>query len=395
MAKQIEILTQAQCEEAEIKEKEYQLNDGAGLYLIVRPSGSKAFNLVVYHGGKRYSHAIGTLKEMSLKQARVLAKAKRTQIEKVPTNNALIAFSITFKEVFSEWIGIKRKTTNEKTLNRWSYYNKAYFKDFENKKIRDVNRADIMHSLNDYIVEQKLESFKKALGALNQVFSHAILRDYCELNPAVAIKPKDLKQYFVKSKTKHFSYLKEIEEVRKLKEAILTSEMTPSLKRLVMFQLYNVTRPGEARLAQWCEIDLEKGIWTIPSDKMKAGEAHTITLSKQVLEMLKILNTHSHTQKDYIFKSLKLKEFSQNAVNVALKRLGYTSDILQPHGLRATFATIMNEKQDEHGLSDNIIQSCLAHKIGNSIARAYNHATYERQKAKLYQFWADLLGDII
>ena len=92
---------------------------------------------------------------------------------------------------------------------------------------------------------------------------------------------------------------------------------------------------------------------------------------------------------------MKLKEFSQNAVNVALKRLGYTSDILQPHGLRATFATIMNEKQDEHGLSDNIIQSCLAHKIGNSIARAYNHATYERQKAKLYQFWADLLGDII
>ena len=110
--------------------------------------------------------------------------------------------------------------------------------------------------------------------------------------------------------------------------------------------------------------------------------------------MLERVSVHAHKKTDYIFKSLKGGVFSENAINAMLKRLGYSGDIFTAHGVRATFTTILNDRQDEHGLSDNIIQACLAHKIGDSVARSYNHANFERLKAKLYQYWADLLGDI-
>lgn len=395
MAKLTERLTQTQCDQAEIKAKEYQLSDGGGLYLITRPNAKKFFNLIVYRGGKRYSNKIGDLNEITLKEARILAKRKKQEIEAIPLNTKANNLRITFKEVFSKWIAQKAKSTEPKTIARWEYYNKAFFKDFEHKKMRDIGTADIIHALDDYIQEQRKESFLKALSAIKQVFDFSILLEYCETNPTNAIaKSANLKSIFANVRVKHRSFLSSIDEVKELKERIILSNATPSLKRLALFTLYNVTRPSEARLARWGEIDFKRGVWTIPAQRMKAREAHSITLSNQMLKMLTIISTHKHSQKDLIFQSLTLKEYSQNALNAMLKKLGYTSDILQPHGLRATFATIMNELQDKHGLSDNIIQACLAHKIGNSIARAYNHATYTKQKAKLYQFWADLLGDI-
>ena len=391
MAKVIERLEQKQCELAQPKEKSYLLNDGAGLYLTIQPNGKKLFNLVFGYGGKRISKALGELGKITLKEARELAKIKRAEIESVPKDTTAHNLKITFKAVFKEWIATKIDHTAADTLSRWEYYNKAYFVDFENKKMRDISTGDIMRALDDYLKEQKKESFKKALGVLKAVFNHAILYNYCEINQAskIAIKP-----LFTKIKTKHISYFSELGQVKELKERILASRATPPLKRLAIFLLYNVTRPSEARLAQWCEIDLEKGIWTIPAHKMKMREAHTIQLSRQIREMLGRVSVHAHKKTDYIFKSLKGGVFSENAINAMLKRLGYSGDIFTAHGVRATFTTILNDRQDEHGLSDNIIQACLAHKIGDSVARSYNHANFERLKAKLYQYWADLLGDI-
>ena len=112
--------------------------------------------------------------------------------------------------------------------------------------------------------------------------------------------------------------------------------------------------------------------------------------------MIKELDTHPHSKEDYIFKNSRNdKEYSENAINTMLKRLGYAKEELTPHGLTGTFSTILNDKLDAHGLSSDVIEACLAHSISNKTARSYNHAQYEKQKAKLLEYWGNLLGDII
>ena len=396
MAKVTEKLTQSQCERAKPKEKDYKLVDGGGLYLLVKANGSKLFYYKKQRNGKIYNYALGNLKDITLKEVRVLANKKLAEVESISQKTELKALKITFAEVWEEWIENEPKQTKAdlELLSRRKFYFKSFFKSFANEKMRDITSADIIRALDDYRINKQKASFKKAKTAISKCFDYGITMTYCDDNPAKKIS---LEQLFRGIKTKNYAYLKTIDEVIELKKRVINStSITPPLRRLFLFQLYTATRPSEARLAQWQEIDLQTGVWTIPEHKMKMEVEHTVTLSSPILKMIKELDTHPHSKEDYIFKNSRNdKEYSENAINTMLKRLGYAKEELTPHGLRGTFSTILNDKLDEHGLSSDIIEACLAHSIGNRTARSYNHAQYEKQKAKLLEYWGNLLGDII
>ena len=125
-------------------------------------------------------------------------------------------------------------------------------------------------------------------------------------------------------------------------------------------------RPGELRHAEWTEFDSEgqEPHWRIPAEKMKMGEQHIVPLSKQALALLRELQPLTGTG-PYLFPSIRSQSrpMSDNTVNAALRRLGYTSDEMTGHGFRSLASTCLNEQ----GYHPDLIELQLAHAERNQV----------------------------
>lgn len=391
------ILTALQVKQAKAKEKEYLLGDGGNLFVRIRPNGSKYYEIIVRINGKKRRVSLGDATIISLEQARKLCEKELIRLKGLPKG---MENKIDFKTASDEFLEIKQK--------QWSqdHYKKAllYFKNFQEyfgrMEVSKINKADIIKSLSKYEKEQKRASFVKATTILKVFFDWAIERNICEYNIASNI---NILAIFGKAKETHHPHLNDISKVIALKNSIVEYWGVYQLRLCALLQLYTAVRPSEARLASWEEFDLEKGIWTIPAERLnvdkkgKTGIAQEIQLSSQILKALREWAEMNAELKGFVFKSPKssLKPLSEASGVGMLKNLGYdTSNTIDMHGFRGTFSTIANELYDEHGFAPHIIDSCLGHKQKDRIEAAYNHATFKNQKAKLLQWWGDKLGEI-
>jgi integrase len=152
-------------------------------------------------------------------------------------------------------------------------------------------------------------------------------------------------------------------------------------------------RPGELRHAEWSEFDMEghEPHWRIPGEKMKMGEQHVVPLSKQAVALLRELKLVTGQGK-YVFPSVRTRSrpMSENTVNAALRRLGYTSDEMTGHGFRSLASTNLNEQ----GYHPDLIELQLAHAERNQVRAAYNKAQRLPERRKTMQAWADYLDGL-
>ena len=150
-------------------------------------------------------------------------------------------------------------------------------------------------------------------------------------------------------------------------------------------------RPGELRHAEWAEIDFDAAEWRIPAEKMKSRALHVVPLSTQALEVLCELHPLTGHGR-YLFPSERTRErpMSENTVNGALRRLGYSKEEMTGHGFRAMASTILNEK----GWGRDAIERQLAHAERDQIRAAYNHAEHLPERRKMMQWWGDHLKQL-
>ena len=163
----------------------------------------------------------------------------------------------------------------------------------------------------------------------------------------------------------------------------------PTLKAALQLALLTMTRPGEVRHMKRSEIVFPRALWRIPAERMKMRRPHDVPLSRQALAVLEgIWDMSRH---ELILPSLRspLKPLSENAMNSALRRMGYTKDEVTAHGFRSSASTILNER----GFNPQVIEAALAHQDENEVRRTYNRAQYWPERVKLLQAWADLLDE--
>ena len=150
-------------------------------------------------------------------------------------------------------------------------------------------------------------------------------------------------------------------------------------------------RPGELRQAEWREINLDASEWRLPAKKMKSRADHIVPLSTQAVAILREMHPLTGAG-NYVFPGAQSsrRPMSENAVNGALRRLGYEKAELTGHGFRAMASTLLHEQ----GWKSDVIERQLAHKERNAVKAAYNHAEHLPERRKMMQQWADYLDKL-
>ncbi|MCI4684766.1 site-specific integrase [Rhodoblastus acidophilus] len=174
--------------------------------------------------------------------------------------------------------------------------------------------------------------------------------------------------------------------------AIATYEGAPETKAALGLLPLTFVRPGELRAAEWAEFDLDAAVWAIPAEKMKMKRPHRVPLAPQAVVILRDLQKLTGAGK-LLFPSIRsaTRCMSENTINAALRRLGFSKDEMTGHGFRSAASSILNES----GLwNSDAIERQLAHVDNDSIRRAYARADFWDERVRMMAWWADKCDEL-
>jgi len=375
--------------------KQRKLYDSGGLFLLVSPSGGKWWRFKYRFGGKEKLLSFGTYPQVSLKDARddrdKAKKLLRNRIDPALERKAVKQAESglgSFDAVAREWLS--------KFSNSWSTSHTRTIKQrLENyilpnlgtKQINAITAPELLAVLRKIEDRGYIESAHRVKQICGQIFRYAIATGRMERDPAA-----DLKGALTPPKSKRMASIIDPKGVGGLLRAIDDYKGSIVTQCALQFGILTFVRPGELRRAEWEEINFETKEWRIPAEKMKMKTPHIVPLSKPaiaILERIKSLTGQSR----YVFPSERSESrpMSENTVNAALRRMGYTKAELTGHGFRSMASTLLHEK----GWKSDIIERQLAHQERNKVKAAYNHAEHLPERRKLMQDWADYLETLM
>jgi integrase len=233
----------------------------------------------------------------------------------------------------------------------------------------------------------KLDTAHRVRQLASKVFRFAIASGRAERDPA-----QDLRGTLTPPRKGHLAAVTDPKLVGPLLLAIDSYVGTPVVVAALRLSPLVFVRPGELRTARWSEIDLEKGEWGIPAERMKMKEPHMVPLSTQAVAILKGLQPVTE-RSEFVFpgaRSLK-KPMSENAINAALRYMGVDGETMCGHGFRAMARTILDEVL---GFRIDIIEHQLAHAVRDANGRAYNRTSHIDARRQMMQRWADYLDEL-
>lgn len=377
------------------RERFYLLTDGNGLHLLVKPSGSRLWRLRYRFGGKQNMLSLGSFPEISLADAR----ARRDDARKLLANGidpsrqkkldkiaAASAAKNTFGAIVEEHLkNLEESGTAASTMtkNRWYLQNLA--SPLTELPITEITSAEILSLLKKIEKSGRRETARKVRGSIGSVFRLAIITLRATNDPTFP-----LRRALLKPNVQHRPAIIDEVQLGALMVAIDEYDGWPTIRAALQLTAVTMTRPGEIRFMQRSEIVWPKGMWRIPAVRMKMRRPHDVPLSGQALAVLRDIWPLSEGH-ELVLPSIRspLKALSENAMNAALRRMGYTKDEVCAHGFRSSASTILNER----GYDRDVIEAALAHQDEDQIRATYNRAKYWPQRVKLMQDWADLLDE--
>jgi integrase len=218
------------------------------------------------------------------------------------------------------------------------------------------------------------------------VFRYAIVTGRAERDPAA-----DLRGALITSKTQHRSAITDPREIGALMRAIDAYRGSTVTRLALRLLALCFTRPGELRLAEWSEIDLQAAVWNIPAKRTKMRRPHRVPLSRQAIQILRELHAVTGDGR-YVFPSFYSQGrcLSENALTAALRRMGYAPEEMCAHGFRGMASTRLNEMR----LDGDVVELALGHQDRSVTRRSYNHAERWDDRIALMQTWADELDKL-
>ena len=391
------VLSDAKIRALKPKEKPYKQADFDGLFLLINPGGSKLWRFKYCWMDKEKLLSFGKYPDLSLKQARdkrdaarkVLAEGKDPSFERKREQAAKEAeHRETFGKLANALLEKKRlEGKSASTLAKTEWLHSLLCADLGNYPISQITARDVLVPLRKMEAKGHNESALRMRSAAGQVFRYAIAQGLIENDPTFG-----LKDALTRAPVKQRSALINPQQVGGLMRAIEGFDGQPTTRIALQLLAMTALRPGELRMAEWAEIDLEKAIWTVPAHRAKMRRPHMVPLSPQALGKLNELQTLTGWG-ELLFPSIRSskRSMSENTLNAALRRMGYSGDDMTAHGFRATFSTLANES----GLwSADAIERALAHVERNEIRKAYARGAHWDERVQIATWWGDYLREL-
>ena len=382
----------------------YKKADADGLFLLVKPSG-KYWRMDYRFADKRNTLALGGYPAVSLKEARkrrddaraLLAKdldpSAQKRIDKATVKTAA---ANTFEAIARELHAIKAPSWSPLYALRWlERMEKDLFPTIGKVSIGDVTAPVLLAVLRRVESRGAHETAHTLRQTAGQVFRYGIQTGRCERNPAA-----DLHGALQPIVVTHMAAVLEPVKAGELMRAIDGYIGQPITRAALQLSALLFQRPGNIRAMEWAWIDFDNAMLTIPAQAMKRtihgkanGRPHFVPLAPQavaILQELRPLTGHGQ----YVFPGLRTHDrpMSDNTVNAALRRMGFTGEEMSAHGFRAMARTIMIERLP--GISADVLEAQLAHGKSGPLGAAYDRAEFMEQRRAMMQAWADYLDQL-
>ena len=385
------MLTDAQVRKIKPLDKKKRYSDEKGLYLEVTPSGGRFWRLKYRFNGRESTLTIGSYPEISLAQARRARDEARIQLYNNIDPNTVknqrlqqMDESTLFKSLAMEWMEDRKAVIKETTyLRDLSVFEKDLFPALGDMPIDQIKGKDVLACAKKIEERGALEMAKRSIPLAGRIFRFAIRKGLIENDPTPhlheALKPR---------KVKHMARL-DISEFPPFLERMDRYHGNPMIKTAIQLMTLTFVRTAELRMMEWDEINFETKLWRIPAEKMKMAQPHIVPLSRQALQLIEGLRPLTGN-KQYVFYNHSIaKPMSSNALLCVIRTMGYNGK-MTGHGFRGLASTTLHEQ----GYMHDAIEIQLAHRVGNAVSQAYNHAQHLEYRIKMMQEWSDFIDSL-
>lgn len=398
-----EKLSDLRIRQAAPKDKDYWLDDGGSLRLLIKRTGTKCWRYNYRFGGKQKTLAIGIYPDIKLAQARSArmeaknnisngidpAQKKQDEKRSVHTTDEL-----TFSIMAEEWWNHQKGTWKPDHANRvWKRLKDNSFSSLGHRALDTITPQDVISTIRQVENRNALDVAQRVLQDIRRVCRYAVQTGRLSHNPA-----SELSDVLKPRKTSHRASLPR-EGLPQFLRDLQTYDSKGRLITRLAIELLVLTfvRPGELRGARWEEINLEEKLWRIPANRMKMKTEHIVPLSDQSIAIIEQLRPISG-QYELVFPSERTRTdcMSDNTMRKAIFTLGYDGntkdkDKVTPHGFRATASSILNET----GFNPDAIERQLSHMERNGVRAAYtHHARYLDERREIMTWWANYLDQL-
>ena len=400
------MLIDVQCRNAVCppEKKQIRLADSGGMYLQVSPAGSKRWFLKYRTAGVEKQLALGSYPKVTLAAARKardaakLQKAQGTdplQARKLEKLKGILTDGETFKSVALEWYGKQAPQWSESHAERsLRQLERDLFPWIGDRFMAEIHAMELLAALKKIEDRGALETADRVLMLARQVWDYWL--------PTADLKQRNitegLKGRLMPYRGKSFAAILDPVRMGGLMRAIKGYKGGAIVRTALQLTPYLYQRPGNLRMMEWAELDLDGAMWTIPSMKMKRtkvekeqGEAHTVPLPMQAVTLLRGIQPLTGRGR-YVFPGERSHDrpVSDNSVRSALYALGFGKE-QSWHGFRASARTML---VDELNIDYNVIEANLAHAVKDANGRSYNRTQYVKQRFTMSQQWADYLDKL-
>jgi integrase len=398
MAKIVKPLTNTQVSQAKSNRKIQNLTDGGGLYLHISKAGTKAWRIdfTTPVTKKRVTMTLGQYPEITLAAARQMrADVKyhlangddpRT-IKRDSERQQLLESNNTFAMIAKEYMSRKTHIAPSTIKNNYRQLKRlnAYL---GSMPITDIKPMDVLEACRSAEAQGYIETAVKMRTMAGQVFRYSVQTGRCERDIT-----QDLLGALKTPVVQHHPTILDTDELGRLLNDIDEYQGSVEIKIAIKLMPMLFVRAGELRYALWDEFYLDEGTWTFTPRKTqrRTGLSLIVPLPTQAIALIRELSLHARSQ--YLFPAIHttVQPMSENTMNQALKRLGYSGSKQTVHGFRATARTLIVEKL---GFPEALVEQQLAHRVRDMYGRAYNRTVFLPERKVIMQAWADYLNEL-
>lgn len=386
------MLTNAAVKAARPMARAYKKYDERGLHLFVAPSGVRAWRIKFRFAGKEQLLSIGHYPMLSLDEARVRTDEVRELLERGLDPRVSSSTAASFEPIARAWHDNRRARWSEvHASDVLTSLERDVFPVIGKDPITGIDAITVLSLIRSIEARGAHETARRVRQRMDNIFAYAIVHAGAVTNPAALIADELAPAPIGQQKQ---PALLELKLIHGLLEAADQIEAAAIVKLASRFMALTAVRIAPLRLATWDEIEDLDGpepLWRIPAEHMKltkarkadAANAHIVPLSAPAVDILQKLRQNGQDT-----RSALIFPIGAGAMSELYARAGYRGRHV-PHGWRASFSTILNER---YPAEKDLIDQALGHVPTNKVEAAYNRAEHLGRRRDLYGRWAELIA---